>query len=146
MRVSTPYRIASVHIRASLIEQPKESTVKMLLSIAGNMVIGLALLALSAPSMAAPGNEDKETTNSVGPVIITSKSGLSDRQVSAEVRSQINERPSLRFFNIVVYVVDRDVYLKGIVDTPVDRCMAGVIAGAVPGVKVVHNELAMYGS
>jgi hypothetical protein len=27
----------------------------------------------------------------------------------------------------------------------VDRCMAGVIAGAVPGVKVVHNELALYG-
>ena len=118
---------------------------KMFLSMSSKMLIGLTLLALSATSTAAPVNEDEETTNSVGPVIITSKSGLSDRRVSAEVRSQINERPSLRFFNIVVYVVDRDVYLKGIVDTTVDRCMAGVIAGAVPGVKVVHNELALYG-
>jgi osmotically-inducible protein OsmY len=111
------------------------------------MVFGSALLFLSAVSTAAPADETSQTTtNAVEKVVISSKSGPSDQQVRAEVQAQINERPSLRFFNIVVYAFNREVYLKGLVDTMVDRDLAGAIADSVPGVKLVHNELAMNGS
>lgn len=115
---------------------------------ARNVVLfGSALFALSAFSTAAPYSDAKETTtNALGRVVIISKSGPSDRQLRAEVRAQINERPSLRFFNILVYVVDREVYLEGLVDTTVDQGLAGEIASSVPGVKLVHNELALNGS
>jgi osmotically-inducible protein OsmY len=110
------------------------------------MLFGSALLALSAFSTAAPNNDAKQTTNAVGPVVIISKSGPSDQELRAEVRTEINERPSLRFFNIVVYVVGREVYLEGLAHTRVDQNLAGEVAGEVPGVKLVHNELALNGS
>ena len=111
------------------------------------MLFGSALLGLSAFSAAAPNSDAQEAaTNAAGPVVIISKRGPSDQQLRTEVLAQINERPSLRFFNIVVYAADREVYLEGIVDTMVDHDLAGEIASSVPGVKRVHNELAMNGS
>ena len=66
-----------------------------------------------------------------------------DRQLSAEVRRQIDAHPSLRFHNIVVHTYGHDVYLEGLIDTRLDRNEAADIARAVPGVHRVYNELAI---
>jgi len=110
-------------------------------------VLGSALVAVSAPTTAAPIDQTKDTTtNAPTQAVVISERGASDQQVRAEVLAQIDERPSLRFFNIVVYASHREVYLKGLVDTTVDRDMASVIAASVPGVKLVHNDLGLNGS
>src|ERR1700730_9263070 len=69
-----------------------------------------------------------------------------DAQISAAVREQINEKASLKFYNISVRTVDGVVYLEGLVDTTVDQSEAEAIAGAVPGVAKVYDELAVSGN
>jgi osmotically-inducible protein OsmY len=69
-----------------------------------------------------------------------------DAQISAAVREQINEKPSLKFYNISVRTVHGVVYLEGLVDTTVDQGEAEAIAGAVPGVAKVYDELAVSGN
>jgi osmotically-inducible protein OsmY len=64
-----------------------------------------------------------------------------DAKIQAEVKRQIDERSSLRFFNINVRTVNRVVYLEGLVDTNVDRGLAKEIARAVPDVKAVYDNL-----
>ena len=69
-----------------------------------------------------------------------------DARIRAEVQKQLNESPSLRFFNIHVQTYDQVVYLQGLVDTRVDRGRATDIARGVPGVKTVYNEIGLLGN
>jgi osmotically-inducible protein OsmY len=69
-----------------------------------------------------------------------------DARLRDEVSKQINARSSLRIFNIDIQTHRHAVYLGGLVDTEVDRGMAGDIAMAVPGVTRVYNGLALMGN
>jgi len=69
-----------------------------------------------------------------------------DAQINAAVRQQINGAPSLKFYSISVRTFHGAVYLEGLVDTSVDRSEAEAIAGAVPGVMKVYDELAVSGN
>jgi osmotically-inducible protein OsmY len=69
-----------------------------------------------------------------------------DARIRAQVSEQINARPSLRFFNIDIQTWHHNVYLRGLVDTEIDRDSAQRIALAVPGVKRVYNDLMINGS
>ena len=71
---------------------------------------------------------------------------FSDASIRAEVQKKLNEQPSLRFFNIQVLAADHAVYLRGFVDTRVDRRQADAVARAVPGVSKVYNDLALNGN
>ncbi|HEX4584284.1 MAG TPA: BON domain-containing protein [Burkholderiaceae bacterium] len=71
---------------------------------------------------------------------------IEDAKISGEVKRNIDERPSLRIFNIDVQASNRDVYLWGLVDGEMDRSRAEQIASAVPGVKKVYNGLAIMGN
>ena len=66
-----------------------------------------------------------------------------DAQISAEVQKQINEWPSLRFYNLAVRSVGHVVTLQGLVDTYADRSQADAIARAVPGVARVNDRLTL---
>jgi osmotically-inducible protein OsmY len=66
-----------------------------------------------------------------------------DTQIQAAVRKQLNELPSLRFYNITVQSDDHVVYLEGLVSTRVERSEAVAVARGVPGVQKVYNELAL---
>ena len=112
------------------------------------MLFGSALAAFSAYSAAAPVNDATDTSaGRGGPVVVTAgRTREDDARISAEVRRRIDERPSLRSFNIVVYASDHSVYLEGLVDTALDRDLGEAIAAAVPGVSRVYDELAVLGS
>jgi osmotically-inducible protein OsmY len=69
-----------------------------------------------------------------------------DARIRAVVMQRIDQRPSLRFFNIDVQASDRDVYLLGLVDTEIDRYQAEQVASAVPGVKRVYDGLELMGN
>ena len=69
-----------------------------------------------------------------------------DARIRAEVQKQMDESPSLRFFSIHVEAHNQAVYLEGLVDTRVDRNNATDLARAVPGVKMVYNELGLRGN
>jgi len=69
-----------------------------------------------------------------------------DTQINAEVQKHINERPSLRFYNLSVRTTGHVVTLEGLVDTNVDRSQAEAIARAVPGVARVNDKLALNGN
>jgi osmotically-inducible protein OsmY len=64
-----------------------------------------------------------------------------DARIGAEVKKQIEDRASLRFFNIRVRTVDRVVYLEGTVDTQADRGLVEQVARGVPGVKAVNDGI-----
>jgi osmotically-inducible protein OsmY len=112
------------------------------------MLFGSALMALSAYSAAAPVNQTEEAVAGQGdPIVVTgARSRAEDARISAEVRMRINERPSLRLFNIVVYASEQAVYLEGIVDTALDRDLGEVVAASVPGVRKIYNGLVFNGS
>lgn len=69
-----------------------------------------------------------------------------DARIRDQVQQQINQSASLRFHNIRVETVAHVVYLKGIVDTRVDRRQANAIARSVPGVERVYNDLVLNGN
>ena len=69
-----------------------------------------------------------------------------DAELAAAVSQRIDERPSLRFFNLRIQASGGDVYLLGAVDTEVDRALAEQVARAVPGVRQVYNGLGLYGN
>jgi osmotically-inducible protein OsmY len=69
-----------------------------------------------------------------------------DASLRDQVRHHINERASLRFFNVDVQSYDGVVYLEGLVDTEIDRGQAEDIAKSVPGVKKVYNALQLNGN
>jgi osmotically-inducible protein OsmY len=75
-----------------------------------------------------------------------SEACVEDAKIRAEVSNAINARPSLRFFNLDIQTAHRDVYLLGLVDTNVDRELAGDIARSVAGVEHVYNALELYGN
>ncbi|HEX4585262.1 MAG TPA: BON domain-containing protein [Burkholderiaceae bacterium] len=66
-----------------------------------------------------------------------------DQQIRAEVQKQISEQPSLKFHNISVRTVNHVVYLGGLVDTRAERHQAGHIAGSIPGVTKVYNDVVL---
>ena len=69
-----------------------------------------------------------------------------DLRISAEVQKQIDQQPSLKFYNITVRSYHHVVYLEGLVDSRMDRSEAGAIARSVPGVQRVYNDLSMGGN
>jgi osmotically-inducible protein OsmY len=69
-----------------------------------------------------------------------------DARIKAEVQKQLDESPSLKFYSIHVETHNQAVYLEGLVDTRVDRNNAMDVARAVPGVKMVYNELGLRGN
>jgi osmotically-inducible protein OsmY len=101
---------------------------------------GLGLMAVSAYGETA--------TNPVDQIVVTAKKPPtpSDAEVSSEVRKRIGEQPSLRFHNIVVRTFNREVYLQGLVDTRLDSARTEAIARTVPGVRKIHNDLAVSGA
>lgn len=76
----------------------------------------------------------------------TSTECADDAKIQAEVKKQIDDRDSLRFFNIRVQTANRNVYLEGLVDTEGDRGLAEQIARAVPGVQAVYDGLSLNGN
>jgi osmotically-inducible protein OsmY len=69
-----------------------------------------------------------------------------DAKISAEVQKRIDERPSLRFYNISVRTFDHVVYLEGLVDTNFDRSQTEAITRTVPGVTKVYDKLSLNGN
>ena len=110
-------------------------------------VFGPALLALSAYSYAAPPVVEVDATAGLAePIVVTAgKPAGIDTRIRNEVQARINERPSLRFFNIAVYSSNQDVYLGGVVDTTVDSGLAEAVAKNVAGARNVYNGLGVGG-
>jgi osmotically-inducible protein OsmY len=71
---------------------------------------------------------------------------VQDAQLRDEVGKQINAHSSLKMFNIDIQTYRHAVYLHGLVDTDIDRGLAGDIAMAVPGVTRVYNGLGLLGN
>ena len=113
-------------------------------SKATNLLLGTALLMVSAYSLAANGDESS-TTDSDNAVIVTGPAPT-DRQIRAEVIRQIDEKPALRTENIDVQSFHRNVYLYGAVDSRMDSEEAEAIARSAPGVVKVYNGLGTSGS
>ena len=85
----------------------------------------------------------------LGAVVAGSTYAKADGEVEkirAEVQTQIDERPSLKFYGISVRTVDDVVYLEGLVDTSFDRNQAEAIARAVLGVTKVYDKLVLNGN
>jgi osmotically-inducible protein OsmY len=113
-------------------------------SKANNLLLGTALMVLSAYSVAGTVSE-QSTAGSDAPVVVTGTAST-DSQIRAEVMNRIGEKPELRTDDIDVQSFDHDVYLYGIVATRMDGEEAGAVAGSVPGVKNVYNALASGGN
>lgn len=112
------------------------------------ILLGPTLMALSGYGIAAPVSDaSEEAAGGTQAVVVTGVGDHGgDSWIRAEVQKRINERPSLRFFNIVVYATQQEVYLKGLVDTAMDRELGEAIARTVPNVKNVYNDLAISGA
>lgn len=78
--------------------------------------------------------------------VVVKGSGVSDAELRAEVRRQINDTPGLRFHNIDVQTHQHNVYLYGLVDTGAESAEAEAVASAVPSVRKVYNALALSNS
>jgi len=103
-----------------------------------HVLLGAALVVLSTHGFA------QTTADQAGDQrVVVTGSGLSDTQLRAEVRQQINDKPELRFHNIDVQSFHHNVYLYGLVDTRTESAEAEAIARSVPSVGQVHNALAM---
>jgi osmotically-inducible protein OsmY len=104
-------------------------------------LLGAALMAFSTYGF----GETTADQNGERRLVVT-ESGVSDVQVRAEVRQQINGRSELRFYNIDVQSFHHDVYLYGLVDTGADSAQAESIARSVPGVGKIYNGLVVNGN
>jgi osmotically-inducible protein OsmY len=124
-------------------------SLEMIMSLSKNVFLcGSALMALSGYGVAAPVDDaNQRAPEKSQAVVVTGMDERgSDSWVRAEVQRRINERPSLRSFNIVVYTDHQDVYLQGVVDTTLDRELGDAIARTVPSVRNVYNGLAVFGA
>lgn len=125
------------------------SFLEMIMNLSKNVILlGPTLMALSGYGIAAPVSDaSEEAAGGTQAVVVTSVGDHGgDSWIRDEVQKRINERPSLRFFNIVVYAAQQEVYLKGLVDTAMDRELGEAIARTVPNVKNVYNDLAISGA
>jgi len=103
-----------------------------------HVLLGAALVVLSTHGFA------QTTADQAGDQrVVVTGSGLSDTQLRAEVRQQINDKPELRFHNIDVQSFHHNVYLYGLVDTRSESDEAEAIARSVASVGQVHNALAL---
>lgn len=64
-----------------------------------------------------------------------------DSQITAEVKKELQHHEALAPFNIQVETQNGTVYLSGYVKTIRQSDTAGEIAGQVPGVGFVQNEI-----
>jgi osmotically-inducible protein OsmY len=70
-----------------------------------------------------------------------------DADITAEVRALYTKYPSLETTNSIdIQTVDRVVYLRGVVDTPFQRQLAGEVARKAKGVSRVANLLGLSNS
>jgi osmotically-inducible protein OsmY len=125
------------------------SFLEMIMNLSKNvLLLGPTLMVLSGYGIAAPVSDaSEEAAGGTQAVVVTGVGDHGgDSWIRAEVQKRINERPSLRFFNIVVYAAQQEVYLKGLVDTAMDRELGEAIARTVPNVKNVYNDLAISGA
>jgi osmotically-inducible protein OsmY len=66
-----------------------------------------------------------------------------DARITAEIQSQINQRPDLESTAITVQTLDHTVYLYGVVSSGLEISDAEAIARSVPGVRQVINSMAI---
>jgi osmotically-inducible protein OsmY len=66
-----------------------------------------------------------------------------DAQITAQIQSQINQRPDLETTAITVQTLDHTVYLYGVVSSGLEISDAEAIARSVPGVRQVINSMAI---
>jgi osmotically-inducible protein OsmY len=67
-----------------------------------------------------------------------------DARITADVRAHFAQHPALEAPNqIDIQVIDRVVYLKGLVGTPYQQALAAEVAGEVQGVVRVVNDVAL---
>jgi osmotically-inducible protein OsmY len=67
-----------------------------------------------------------------------------DAKTTAEVRTLLNQHPDLEGSNsLYVQTLDHEVYLSGLVNTPLQRQMAESITLQAPGVVRVVNMIAI---
>jgi osmotically-inducible protein OsmY len=66
-----------------------------------------------------------------------------DAQITAQIQSQINQRPELESAAITVQTLDHTVYLYGVVSSGLEISDAESIARSVPGVRQVINSMAI---
>jgi osmotically-inducible protein OsmY len=66
-----------------------------------------------------------------------------DAQISAQVRSQLRQRPDLEPDSIAVQTLDHVVYLHGLVNSGLEIDTAESAARAVPGVTRVVSSIAV---
>lgn len=66
-----------------------------------------------------------------------------DAQITAEIRSQINQRDGMEPTAITVQTLDHVVYLYGVVSSGLEINDAESIARSVPGVRQVINSMAI---
>jgi len=66
-----------------------------------------------------------------------------DAKITAEIESQINQRPELESTAITVQTLDHVVYLYGVVSSGLEISDAESIARSVPGVRQVINSMAI---
>lgn len=66
-----------------------------------------------------------------------------DAQITAEIQSQINQRPDMEPTAITVQTLDHTVYLYGVVSSGLEISDAESIARGVPGVRQVINSMAI---
>jgi hypothetical protein len=74
---------------------------------------------------------------------VSSECGI-DSRIHADVRAQFAQHAALEAPNrIDIQVIDRVVYLKGLVSTPYEQALAAQVAGEVRGVARVVNDVAL---
>ena len=66
-----------------------------------------------------------------------------DDAITKDLRAQIFDRPQLANANISVQTLNGVVYLRGLVDTYVEKMSVEDMARAIPGVKKVVNSIEM---
>ncbi len=66
-----------------------------------------------------------------------------DAQITAQIQSQIDQRPDLETTAITVQTLDHTVYLYGVVSSGLEISDAEAIARSVPGVRQVINSMAI---
>lgn len=68
---------------------------------------------------------------------------ITDTDLAAEVAAALSQDPRTQGQHIGVYPNLGTIYLRGVVDAPTAREAAESVAGAVAGVKMIRNELAV---
>ena len=66
-----------------------------------------------------------------------------DQKLETAVLARINQHAALKVDLIDVQVLDRVAYIRGLVDTELERREAEAVARATPGVTEVVNKLAV---